>query len=165
LRLFELAKSLVKLDEGEAGMTETSGESPQKFMGISPSFLVDDVVKSAEFYREVLGFTFKRVWGEPPCFVFVMRDGVQIALSTPGTTGLMHPNRKAHREATWDAYIWVTDAEALQREFESKGAKIIRGPVSTFYNMREIEVEDCNGYVICFGQEIDDQGSQVATSE
>jgi hypothetical protein len=78
----------------------------------------------------------------------------------------MRPNRRAHREATWDAYIWVTDAEVLQREFVSKSAKIIRGPVATFYNMREIEVEDCNGYVICFGQEIlDDQGSQIATTE
>jgi predicted enzyme related to lactoylglutathione lyase len=148
-------------------MTKTSGESPQKFMGISPSFLVDDVVKSAEFYRDILGFTFDRFWGEPPCFVIVMRDNAQISLGTPGTTGLMRPNRKAHAEATWDAYVWVTDVEALQREFVSKGAKIIRGPVSTFYNMREIEVEDCNGYVICFGQEImDDQGTaEIAAVE
>src|SRR6202042_1371064 len=134
LRLFELAESLVKPHEGEAGMTKTSGESPQKFMGISPSFLVDDVVKSAEFYRDVLGFTFERFWGEPPCFVIVGRDHAEISLSNPGRTGLTHPNRKAHPEATWDAYIWVTDIEALHREFSAKAAKIIRGPVNTFYN-------------------------------
>ncbi len=27
------------------------------------------------------------------------------------------------------------------------------GPESTFYDPREIEVDDCNGYAICFGQD------------
>jgi catechol 2,3-dioxygenase-like lactoylglutathione lyase family enzyme len=138
-------------------MPGTKESGAQKFKGISPSFLVDDVVKSAEFYRDVLGFSFDRFWGEPPCFVIVGRDHAEISLSNPGRTGLTHPNRKAHPEATWDAYIWVTDVEALHREFRAKGAKIIRGPVTTFYKMREIEVEDCNGYVICFGQETSEQ--------
>jgi catechol 2,3-dioxygenase-like lactoylglutathione lyase family enzyme len=28
-------------------------------------FVVDDVVKSAEYYRDVLGFSFNRYWGHP----------------------------------------------------------------------------------------------------
>ena len=47
-------------------------------------FLVDDVVKSAEYYRDVLGFSFNRYWGEPPCFVMLERDGVQFFLSGNG---------------------------------------------------------------------------------
>lgn len=137
----------------ETGMTADSGKSEQKFKGISPSFLVDDVVKSAEFYRDVLGFTFNRYWGEPPCFVIVVRDCAEISLGNPGAAGLMRPNRKAHPEAAWDAYIWVADVEALHRELSAKGAKILRGPESTFYSTREIEVADCNGYVLCFGQD------------
>jgi predicted enzyme related to lactoylglutathione lyase len=137
----------------ETGMPEPSDKSPQKFKGVSPSFLVDDVVKSAEFYRDVLGFSFDRYWGEPPCFVIVIRDYAEISLGNPGSPGLMRPNRKAHPDAAWDAYIWVEDVENLHRELNAKGAKIIRGPESTFYNTREIEVEDCNGYVICFGQD------------
>jgi predicted enzyme related to lactoylglutathione lyase len=137
----------------ETGMTGAAAKSAQKFKGVSPSFLVDDVVKSAEYYRDVLGFSFDRYWGEPPCFVIVIRDHAEISLGNPGSAGLMRPNRKAHPDAAWDAYIWVEDAEALQRELSAKGAKIIRGPESTFYNTREIEVEDCNGYVICFGQD------------
>jgi len=34
--------------------------------------------KSAEYYRDVLGFSFNRYWGEPPCFVMLERDGVQL---------------------------------------------------------------------------------------
>ena len=54
-------------------MTEPDAPSSAKFLGISPCFLVDDVVKSAEYYRDVLGFHFERYWGEPPCFVIVIR--------------------------------------------------------------------------------------------
>ncbi len=126
----------------------------QEFRGASPSFIVDDVVKSAEYYRDILGFRFERYWGEPPCFVILGRDRAEISLGSPGATGLMRPNRKAHSGAAWDVYVWVTDVDALHREYLAKGAKILRGPESTFYNMREIEVEDCNGYVLCFGQDI-----------
>lgn len=137
-----------------AANTADSTASPQKFKGVSPSFIVDDVVKSAEFYRDVLGFHFDRCWGEPLCFVIVMRDLAEISLGNPGAAGLMRPNRKAHPEAAWDAYIWVEDVEGLHRELTSKGARILRGPESTFYNTREVEIEDCNGYVLCFGQDI-----------
>jgi hypothetical protein len=36
---------------------------------IAPVFLVKDVVKSAEYYRDFLGFLFDRYWGDPPDFV------------------------------------------------------------------------------------------------
>jgi predicted enzyme related to lactoylglutathione lyase len=131
-----------------------------KFLGVSPSFLVDDVVKSAEFYRDVLGFHFNRYWGEPPCFVIVMRDSAEFSLGNPGATGLARPNRKAHADAAWDAYIWVSDVDELLKEFKSKGAKILRGPENTFYSTREIDVEECNGYVLCFGQDVPMQTGQ-----
>jgi len=48
------------------------------------------------------------------------------------------------------------DLFALHKEPQSKGVKVIRGPEETFYHTREIELEDCNGYVLCFGQNIED---------
>jgi len=52
--------------------------------------------------------------------------------------------------------IWVSDLFALHKELQSKGAKVIRAPEETFYHTREIELEDCNGYVLCSGQNIED---------
>jgi predicted enzyme related to lactoylglutathione lyase len=135
-------------------MSEPKTAQPQKLFGISPSFIVDDVVKTAGYYRDVLGFNFNRYWGEPPCFVMLRRDSVEIFLSSTGVQGLARPNRKAHREVVWDAYVRVTDVEALRDELAASGAKIIRGPESTFYHTREIEVEDCNGYVLCFSESV-----------
>ena len=59
--------------------------SERKLNYVCVCFVVDDVVKSAEYYRDVLGFSFNRYWGEPPCFVMLERDGVQFFLSGNGT--------------------------------------------------------------------------------
>src|SRR5262249_51073004 len=63
------------------------------------------------------------------------------------------PTAKKHPEASWDAYIRVSGGAVLYEEFKSRGAKIIREPEVTFYEMREFEVEDCDGYVLCFGND------------
>jgi hypothetical protein len=60
-----------------------------------------------------------------------------------------------HAEAAWTVYIWVNDLSALHQELQSKEAKVIRGPEEAFYHTREIEIEDCSGYVLCFGQNIE----------
>jgi predicted lactoylglutathione lyase len=73
---------------------------------VAPYFLVDDVVATANYYRDTLGFTFERFWGEPPCFCMVTRGGVVIMLSQSTSAGVMRPNHVADpkREA-WDAYV------------------------------------------------------------
>jgi hypothetical protein len=48
---------------------------------IAPYFIVDDLVASANYYRDKLGFRYDRFWGEPPCFCMVWRNGVIIMLS------------------------------------------------------------------------------------
>ena len=119
---------------------------------VAPYFVVDDVVKTANFYRDTLGFQYDRLWGEPPGFCMVYRRGVVVMLAQLETTGGMRPNRMVDPEGgAWDAYVWVDDADALHAEFVGKGAKIVRGPCDQHYGCRDFEVEDCNGYRLCFG--------------
>ncbi|HET6372695.1 MAG TPA: VOC family protein [Candidatus Polarisedimenticolia bacterium] len=126
----------------------------QKFFNVSPNLLVTDIVKAAEYFRDVLGFSFDRYWGEPPCFVMVMRDEVEFMLVQAGAPDQVRPNRARHPEASWDAYIRVQDSVALCEEFRSKGAKVIREPEVAFYEMKEFEIEACDGYIVCFGQDV-----------
>ena len=74
-------------------------------------------------------------------------------MANPGARGITRPNRKGHPDAPWDAYIWVSELSSLHLELQAKGAKILRGPEDSSYDTREFEVEDCNGYVLCFGQD------------
>ena len=127
---------------------------PNPRWAVAPYFLVDDVVATAHYYRDKLGFTFERFWGEPPCFCMVTRGGVVIMLSQSTTTGVMRPNPVADpkREA-WDAYVWVDDADALYAEFKSRGVRIAREICDQPYGCRDFDVEDCNRYRLCFGHD------------
>ena len=85
----------------------------------------------------------------------VRRNGVVIMLSQLGQ-GVMRPNRLVDPEGgAWDAYIWIDDADALHEEFTSKRARIVRDVCNQPYGCRDFDVEDCNGYRLCFGQDIE----------
>lgn len=123
---------------------------------IAPYFIVDDVVGTANYYRDKLGFSYERFWGDPPRFCMVKRDGIIIMLSQLAVTGLMRPNSVADpEEGAWDAYIWVGDASGLYREFQANGVKIARAICDQSYGCRDFDVEDLNGYRLCFGQPIE----------
>ena len=122
---------------------------------IAPYLIVDDVVATAEYYRDKLGFGFDRFWGEPPCFCMVGRGGAIIMLSQPEQAGGMRPNHLIDPEQTaWDAYVWVDDADALYAEFTSRGVTIARAICDQPYGCRDFDIEDCNGYRLCFGHDL-----------
>lgn len=120
---------------------------------VAPVFVVDDVAFSADYYRDRLGFGYDRLWGEPPSFCMVRRGGVVIMLSQ--LVKQARPNRLADPEGQlWDAYVWIEDADALAAEFKARGVNITREVCDQPYGCRDFDVEDCNGYRICFGQDL-----------
>jgi predicted enzyme related to lactoylglutathione lyase len=122
---------------------------------IAPCFIVDDVVASANYYRAKLGFRYDRFWGEPPCFCMVWRKGVTIMLSQLEVTGAVRPNRRVDPKGeVWDAYIWVDDADALYAELRAQAVAITREITDQPYGCRDFDIEDCNGYRLCFGQDL-----------
>ena len=110
---------------------------------------------TANFYRDKLGFHYERFWGDPPAFCMVTRGGIIIMLSQFPRKDAVRPNRLADPDGeAWDAYVWVDDADSLHGEFTEKGVTIARGLCDQPYGNRDFDVEDCNGYRLCFGQDI-----------
>ena len=130
-------------------MTETNKE---KRWAIAPYFFVPDVVATANYYRDKLGFKYDRFWGEPPCFCIIWRNSAAIMLSQQQDKSMLRPNNKTGEGGHWDAYIWVDDVKALHAELTAKGANIARGLCEQEYGCVEFDVEDNNGYRISFGQ-------------
>lgn len=120
---------------------------------VAPYFLVENVFATAEFYRDVLGFSFDGFFGDPPGFTIVERDGVRIIFRQirPAKTAVAKPNRSVMDE-TFDAYIYVSNVDKLAMELRARRADIVEGPVDRVYEMRELLVRDCNGYMLAFGQ-------------
>ena len=123
---------------------------------IAPYFIVDDVVATANHYRDKLGFGYERFWNEPPSFCMVKRNGLIIMLAQFPQPGVKRPNHLVDPEGgAWDAYVWVDNADALHADLTSRGATIVRGLCDQEYGCRDFEVEDCNGYRLCFGQDLE----------
>jgi uncharacterized glyoxalase superfamily protein PhnB len=124
-----------------------------RLTAIAPYFLVADVVRAAEHYRDRLGFAIRGYFFEdPPVFAMVGRDDliIMLALMESGRGG----SNRAHKSIGIDAYIWIEDVDALFAELQQRGADIVGPPVLRIYGLKELEVRDGDGYVICFGQHI-----------
>ena len=56
-------------------------------------------------------------------------------------------------EGAPDVYLRVTGVDVLTEELRTRGADIIDGPEDRVYGQRELVVTDCNGLILCFGED------------
>lgn len=125
-----------------------------RISGVAAFFLVDDVVAAAEYYRDKLGFSIVGYFfEEPPVFAMVGRDDQILMLRLMTASGRGGSNRN-YLEDALDAYLWTDDVDALHDEFRHNGADVVTPPQLRIYGMKELEVRDLDGYVLCFGQDM-----------
>jgi len=130
---------------------DLTGEFPRDAVVLSPEFRVPDVARAAAWYEHVLGFPEVRTWGEPPVYAIARRDQVIIHLSALPEGHSPRGNREAG--CAWDAYVECRGVDALCAEVRRRGAAILREPETRVYQMRDFELLDLDGYVLCFGEE------------
>ena len=132
--------------------------SPIRFLGAVPQFTVPDLVRTAEYYRDVLGFQIAGYWDgarasfatdPPPVFAIVWRDQVQVFFSRADQSDV----RTRRAEDAPNAYLRVKGIDALAKELRTRGADILDGPEDRIYGQRELVVKDCNGLILCFGED------------
>lgn len=121
-----------------------------QFRKIATQFVVEDVVGTAEYYQNVLGFELLGYFADPPVYAMLARGAVEMHFGKADERPLDLSSTRSRRNG-FDAYIWVDDIYALHEELKAKGAKIVDGPVKREYQSAEIEVEDCNGFKLVFG--------------
>jgi hypothetical protein len=117
---------------------------------IAPQLVVMDVVKTAEYYRDSLGFKILGYFSDPPVYAMVERDNVEIHFGKADDES-MRTNEAARRGLGSDVYIWTNDLDALHTELVENNVEIAEGPVKRIYGSTEITVRDCNGFSIVFG--------------
>jgi hypothetical protein len=129
-----------------------------QFANVAPVLLAPDVIETAEYYRDVLGFHFDQIYGEPPSFVIVERDGARLMFRQPREGAPQPSNATITPNFPCDVFVWVDDVGALAEELRGKRAEILKGPTyRPIWNGKELEVRDCDGRVLVFGQIVDDQ--------
>ena len=114
--------------------------------GAAPVFVVQDVMRSVEHYREVLGFRIEFLYGEPTFYAVVERGNVLIHLQAA------RESRKQPGQAAMN--VFVSDVDALYEELKARGARLMNAPKDYPYGMRDFNVLDLDGNEICFGKEV-----------
>lgn len=122
-----------------------------KLESIAPQFVVPDVRRTAEWYRDNLGFEILGYFfEEPPVYSIIQRDAIKLHLGR-GDTDKTISNTDV-REMSMEAYVLVDDVNALYEEFLSKGVEMPYPPTHRIYDRTEIEVTDCDGHKLVFGE-------------
>ena len=129
--------------------------SDAEIVGSAPILLVKDVVASANYYRDKVGFSYERFWGDPPYFCILWRGDFALMLNQVEDPSVIVPHHRV-AEKLWNVYFWVDDAEALYEDLKKRGAKIDYELGDKPYGCREFGIQDLDGYDIAFGQELDD---------
>jgi predicted enzyme related to lactoylglutathione lyase len=120
------------------------------FGTVAPQFLVPDITATVHYYRDKLGFKISDISGDPPQNAIVTRGNSQIFFAGPHPGG-GRSNRRSHTTG-FDAYFRVHGLDELQQSLQKNGANILQGPELRPYGVREILIEDLNGFVLVFGE-------------
>lgn len=119
-----------------------------EFRSLTPNLIVSNIDRSAAFYRDVLGFQQVTTVPEQPPFVFVWlkRDTVEIFLNIP--------QNAPPSAGTNSMYIKMKGIDDLATKIEKAGLKFAIPMHTEFYGMKEFAVNDPDGYLIIFAEEV-----------
>ena len=121
-----------------------------KFKRLAPQIVVPDVVATAEYYRDKLGFKILGYFADPPVYAMVERDEVEIHFGKADEGSTVQVNETLRKGVGNDLYIWVSDIDAMFEELSARNVEIVEGPVKRIYESIEIVIRDCNGFQLVF---------------
>lgn len=116
-------------------------------------FPTSDIIKTAEFYEQKMGFKALRYLDATEPHICLYRDTTEIILTKTNGQKVI-PNRDLYGYG-YDAYFITINQEALQKEFINSNVKVVRLLNNTDYNNKEFVIEDIDGRWIAFGIKVD----------
>ena len=120
-----------------------------KAIGIAPQLIVKDVVKTAEYYVNVLGFNLIGYFLDPPVYAMVERDGYQVHFGKADANSIK--TNRDFRKIAYDFIIWIPEIDLFYAEVKAKGAEIAEEITTRVYGSREFVIKDCDGHLILIG--------------
>lgn len=147
-----------------------------------PNLMVDDVCETALFYQNVLGFKlvvavadFKKEMEESN-IVMELKEGdnldwanLKLDPEDPASAEMMFQSRVSLAAdlpelpelkdvaigASQTLYLRNNDVDTQFNNLKNK-VEVVQKPSTKFYGMREWVMKDPNGYILCFGQELNE---------
>lgn len=121
-----------------------------KIKGASIVFLVADLKRSSEFYRDVLEFDYEEIGIGDIKHIHVTRDKLTFILHQASHSGDVRPFSSLSGGPQWDAFVYSDTVDLLFEEFKTKGVEIAYG-FNRDPTWNEFAIKDVDGYVVAFG--------------
>jgi predicted lactoylglutathione lyase len=123
-----------------------------RFTNVCPVFLVENILKTTEYYVNVLGFKYAKHFDKKDRFATIYRDSIEIIL-VEKLKGEIESNKSKYGNG-FDAYIVTDSIECIDivfQDYKAKGVKIISEPQNTEYGNYEFVIQDIDGRNIGIG--------------
>ena len=129
-----------------------SGESPERprLTAAYPQLFTTDMERSARFFREQLGFEVRDLFGDPPVYAQVSRDGVRLNVRL--VAGPVLDREAAERSELLAAYLETADVEGLYGEYAAKGVDFHRRLETKPWGLKGFIVRDPDGNLLNFSE-------------
>jgi catechol 2,3-dioxygenase-like lactoylglutathione lyase family enzyme len=118
-----------------------------RLTSLAPQFLVDNLNRSIDYYRDRLGFTFGQPWDG--FYAIGKKDGLELHLKEAPKNPAERKYRRDNEHL--DAAAGVQGIEQFYNQCIKAGAKIIRPLAPTPWGTKDFYIEDPDGYIISFG--------------
>jgi SAM-dependent methyltransferase/catechol 2,3-dioxygenase-like lactoylglutathione lyase family enzyme len=132
-----------------AETTKTTDATMPRLLAAMPQALVTDVTRAAAYYGATLGFRTVYLYGSPPFYGLVERDGAAINLRHVDDPDV-HCARAA--ESVLAANIPVAGVSALHAEFAGRGAEFAQALKQQPWGTTDFVVRDPDGNLLCFAE-------------
>jgi len=128
-----------------------------KFTSLSPNIMVDDVNATVRFYQKKLGFAILMTAPEKGDLNWAMvgRDQVTFMFQKRESFAGEYPSFAKHAVGgALTFFIKCENIDALYQTVKENNVKIVADMHDTPYGMKEFAIEDNNGFILAFAQDI-----------
>ena len=144
------------------------------YQTLTPNLMVNDVCQSLNWYRDVLGFELQLALcpgDKTPLtevdetqaleFAILIRDKVCLMLQERASMASELPALAGiDIGASQVLYVELDDVDGHYLTTRDK-VEVVAEPRDQFYGMREWYCRDCNGYILCFAQDLRDAQAAI----
>ena len=146
------AKKSAPRNERSTPRRTSSGTRSLALSSLSPSFTVNDVEKSLEWYRDILGFGVEETWKENDKVVGVSLKAGGVSLMIGQDDWKKGRDRKKG-EGVRIYCMTKKSVDDLAERIEANGGTLDHGPMDQPWGVRDIALTDPDGFKITIAAE------------
>lgn len=126
------------------------------FKKLTPNIMVEDIDRTIAFYKETLGFELLATAPEQGPFDWAMlrRDEVDVMFQTRASLeGELPVLKQKEIGGALTLYIAVENIKELYACLQGN-VTVLQDMHTTFYGAQEFAIQDCNGFVLTFAENV-----------